>query len=439
MENAFSFLWLPFLVTLVLVGIHTFLGRYVLARNIVFVDLALAQIAGLGATLGFIFGHAVGSVESYGWSFFFTLTAAVLLAFTRSWSTRLPQEALIGIIYVVAASIMFLMVEKAPQGTEHIKQLLTGNILTVDLQNLWIIPLYAMISLIIWCIRHQMESFGGGFKVWIIDFIFYASFGIVVTSSVAIAGVLLVFSLLVIPVSIGKIYFDDNRQVYLGWVIGTLACFFGLLTSYFYDLNTSSSIVCSLAIALALAGIIRLLKNNLKVGFKKIIEIGRVILISVLMISAIWVIFYPKKDHPLIDSIEFMYPEIRFIYLNKLEKKIQIDVQAHSIKYKKRVEDLNKQENDSRWKNEQLTEEQLQNVSSFLKIYNEMIKGENYVLREVVGKAKERNRFYIAAVFFLLSGLLLPFKYWGKLFIKVKHSNLVKKWSIHVKKDINRS
>ena len=76
----------------------------------------------------------------------------------------------------------------------------------------------------------------------------------------------------------------------------------------------------------------------------------------------------------------------------------------------------------------------VQNVSSFLKIYNEMIKGENYVLREVVGRAKERNRFYIAAVFFLLSGLLFPFKYWRKLFIKVKHSNLVKKWSIYIQK-----
>jgi zinc/manganese transport system permease protein len=436
MENAFSFLWLPFLITLVLVGIHTFLGRYVLARNIVFVDLALAQIAGLGATLGFILGHPVGSVESYGWSFFFTLTAAVLLAFTRSWSTRLPQEALIGIIYVVAASIMFLMVEKAPQGTEHIKQLLTGNILTVDLQNLWIIPLYAVISLIIWYIRHQMESFGGGFKVWIIDFIFYASFGIVVTSSVAIAGVLLVFSLLVIPASIGKIYFDDSRQVYLGWIIGTFASFFGLLASYFYDLNTSSSIVCSLAIALALAGITRLLKNNLKIGFKRIFNISQVMLVSVLILSAIWVIFYPKKDHPLIDSIESIYPGIRFLYLNKLEQKIQTDVQEHSILYRKRVEDLNRQENESRWKGDQLTEEQLQKVSSFLKIYNEMIRGENYVLREVVARAKERNRFYIAAVFFLLSGLLFPFKYWRKLFIKVKHSNLVKNWSIHDKKRI---
>jgi hypothetical protein len=95
--------------------------------------------------------------------------------------------------------------------------------------------------------------------------------------------------------------------------------------------------------------------------------------------------------------------------------------------YRKRVEDLNRQENESRWKGDQLTEEQLQKVSSFLKIYNEMIRGENYVLREVVGRAKERNRFYIAAVFFLLSGLLLPFKYWRKLLVKVKFPNFVKK------------
>src|SRR5215207_8540799 len=130
MTDAYALLWLPFVVSVVLVAIHSYLGLQVLARNIVFVDLALAQIAALGATVAFMLGHPVSSPGSYAWSLLSTLAAAVLLASTRTWSARVPQEALIGVIYVVAAAAAFLLVDKAPQGTEHIKQILTGNILT---------------------------------------------------------------------------------------------------------------------------------------------------------------------------------------------------------------------------------------------------------------------------------------------------------------------
>ena len=127
-----------------------------------------------------------------------------------------------------------------------------------------------------------------------------------------------------------------------------------------------------------------------------------------MIFSAFWLALYPKKDQPLLDSVEFMYPNLRFLYLNKIEKKIQIDVQEHAIKYKKRIEELNSQENESRWKGSQLTEEQIQKVSSFLRIYNEMIRGENYVLREVVGRARERNRYTISIIFLLLGVIFIP-------------------------------
>jgi len=428
MENILDFLWLPFLISIVLVGIHTYLGRYILARNIVFADLALAQIAALGATLGFILGHGVGSLESYGWSLLFTFSAAVLLAFTKSWTHRLPQEALIGIIYVVAASLMFLLVEKAPQGTEHIKQLLTGNILTVSNQNYWIIPLYGAISAIIWLIRHQLQSSNSGLKGWFSDFVFYACFGIVVTSSVAIAGVLLVFSLLIIPISIGKIYFDDAKELLLGWIVGTLACFVGLILSYIYDLTPSSAIVCSLAAFLIGASIFKLFLSDVKAGFGKFSLGIRLLLASILILSAFWLVLYPKKDQPLLDSVEFMYPNLRFLYLNQIEKKIQIDVQQHAIKYKKRIEELNSQENESRWKGSQLTEEQIQKVSSFLRIYNEMIRGENYVLREVIGRARERSRYTIAIIYLLLGAIFIPISFWKNLIkFDLKKSKFFKK------------
>jgi zinc/manganese transport system permease protein len=123
------FLWPAFLVAVCLVGIHAYFGIQILARKVIFVDLALAQIAALGATVAFMLGHPAQSVPTYGYSLAFTLLAAVLLAFTRAWGTRVPQEALIGVIYVVAAATAVLLIDRAPQGAEHLKQILTGNIL----------------------------------------------------------------------------------------------------------------------------------------------------------------------------------------------------------------------------------------------------------------------------------------------------------------------
>src|SRR4051812_47722004 len=171
MSDTYALLWLPFVVSVVLVAIHTYLGLHVLARNIVFVDLALAQIAALGATVAFMLGHPVSSPASYGYSLLFTLAAAVLLASTRSWSSRVPQEALIGVIYVVAAAAAFLLVEKAPQGTEHIKQVLTGNILTTGASELALVtPVYAVIGGLLWAARKRLASSAGGAVGWWWDF-----------------------------------------------------------------------------------------------------------------------------------------------------------------------------------------------------------------------------------------------------------------------------
>jgi len=135
--DAVTLLALPFAASLLLVAIHTYLGIQVLARGVIFVDLALAQVAALGATVAFMLGHAVASAATFGYSLAFTFAAALVLASTRAWSARIPQEALIGVLYVVAAAAAFLLVDKAPQGTEHIRQILTGNILTAQQTKDW--------------------------------------------------------------------------------------------------------------------------------------------------------------------------------------------------------------------------------------------------------------------------------------------------------------
>ncbi|MGZ5262038.1 MAG: metal ABC transporter permease, partial [Burkholderiales bacterium] len=254
MSDALALLWLPFVLSIVLVAIHTFLGLQVLARNVVFVDLALAQIAALGATVAFMLGHPVSSSGSYAYSLAFTLAAAVVLASTRSWTQRVPLDALVGVIYVVAAAAAFLVVEKAPQGTEHIKQLLTGNILTTGVRDLaFVTPLYALVGFGLWAARARLARCAEGSSRWVWDFFFYACFGLVVTSSVALAGVLLVFSFLIIPAAIGMLYADGVRQLLIGWAVGVLASCVGLTASYIWDLPTGSAMVCTFGATLAIA------------------------------------------------------------------------------------------------------------------------------------------------------------------------------------------
>src|SRR5215831_16899065 len=147
MTDSLALLWPALLVAFCLVGIHTCFGIEVLRRKVIFVDLALAQIAALGATAAFMLGHPVQGPAAYLYSLGFTLLAAFLLAFTRSWSTRIPQEALIGVIYVVAAAAAILLIDRAPQGAEHLKQILTGNIVTSGIDELvFIAPLYLAIA-----------------------------------------------------------------------------------------------------------------------------------------------------------------------------------------------------------------------------------------------------------------------------------------------------
>src|SRR5256885_12314384 len=128
MSDALTFLWPPFLVAVCLVGIHAYFGIQVLARKVIFVDLALAQIAALGATVAFMLGHPAQSPATYGYSLAFTLLAAVLLAFTRASATRVPQEALIRGIYVVAAAAAILLIERAPPGAAPPKPIPTRHI-----------------------------------------------------------------------------------------------------------------------------------------------------------------------------------------------------------------------------------------------------------------------------------------------------------------------
>src|SRR5262245_35585996 len=290
----------------------------VLARKVIFVDLALAQIAALGATVAFMLGHPAQSIATYGYSLTFTLLAAVLLAFTQAWGKRVPQEALIGVIYVVAAATAILLIDRAPQGAEHLKQILTGNILTSGFRDLTvIIPLYAAVGLLHWLLRRQMT--GVGSLAW--EFVFYATFGVVVTSSVAIAGVLLVFSFLIIPAAIGVLFAESlSRPLAIGWVVGTLVSAAGLAASFVFDLPTGAAMVCAFGASLALAGVIYpFLRGDRQGAVRSTVRTVRWIGAIILAGSTVQLAVAPRADQPLLDLVEGAIPSLRTLYFTRAE------------------------------------------------------------------------------------------------------------------------
>jgi zinc/manganese transport system permease protein len=263
-----QFLLLPFLASLILTGIHAYLGVHVVERGVIFVDLALAQIAALGATIAILAGMDPHGSEAYWISLAFTFLGAGLFALARSRrTTRIPLEAFIGITYAVASAAAILAMSKATGETEHLKDMLVGNILAVSRHDvIKTAALYGAIGLFHYIFRRRFllismdparaKAENISIRLW--DFLFYASFGFVVTSSVAIAGVLLVFCYLIVP-SVGAMLFSDHigKRLAIGWTMGTLVSAFGVYLSVLLDLPTGATIVCTFGAILLLMFLLR--------------------------------------------------------------------------------------------------------------------------------------------------------------------------------------
>jgi zinc/manganese transport system permease protein len=251
----FSFLLAPFLASLILTGIHAYLGVHVVERGVIFVDLALAQIAALGATIAILVGMDPHGGGAYWLSLAFTFVGATLFTFARTRRSHIPLEAFIGIAYAVASGTAILAMSKATGETEHLKDMLVGNILAISMHDLVKTTLlYGVIGVFHYIFRKQFLLIStnptaaekSGLKIRLWDFLFYASFGFVVTSSVAIAGVLLVFCYLVVP-SVGAMLFADGigRRLAIGWTMGALVSALGIYFSVRLDLPTGATIVCT--------------------------------------------------------------------------------------------------------------------------------------------------------------------------------------------------
>ena len=255
-----ALLWAPFLMCLVLTGIHAYLGVHVLAREVVFVDIALAQIAALGATAAFVLGHETDTWESYAFGIFATILGALVLALTRSRRRHVSQEAVIGVVYAVSSAAAVLVADRSAHGAEQVRTMLIGNLLAVRPPEVAkVAVLYALIGLFHWICRRPFflistdpdAAYRDGWRVRLWDFLFYASFGVVVTSSVRIAGVLLVFSYLIVPALAGILLGRTvTQKLVIGWGFGTLVSVIGMTASAVFDFPTGATVVCAFGLTL---------------------------------------------------------------------------------------------------------------------------------------------------------------------------------------------
>jgi zinc/manganese transport system permease protein len=262
----FKWMLVPFLACLVLSINHVYLGIHVIARKVIFVDLALAQIAALGATYALVLGYDPNSdpLQVSLFSLAFTFAGAGAFAIARMRKERVPQEAFIGIIYAVASAAAILMLSKSATGGEELKHMLVGDVLLVSLPDvLNMAVLYGVIGIFHVMFRRQFLTIsldpegaeGLGIKIRLWDLLFYMSFGVVIVKSVAIVGVLLVFSYLVVPAVIAQMFSDTILgRLLAGWVVAIGASMLGIIWSFYADYPTGPAVVVMLGIFLVLAG-----------------------------------------------------------------------------------------------------------------------------------------------------------------------------------------
>ena len=265
-----EFLAAPMAAALVIAGIHAYLGLHVVERGVIFVDLSLAQIAALGATIAVIvpsLGGDPGAPGVYWMSLAFTILGAFVFAMIKGHEANIPQEAIIGISYAVASAAVILTMSQAPGESEHLRDMLVGNILAVQWPEVWTTGvLYAVIGIFHFVFRKRfleisvdprgVEARGISVRFW--DFLFYASFGVVVTRSVAIAGVLLVFCYLIVPSVAGMLFSSRiGSRLAIGWAMAAVVSALGMYFSVIFDLPTGAAIVCTFGLVLVILALAR--------------------------------------------------------------------------------------------------------------------------------------------------------------------------------------
>ncbi len=388
-------LW-PFAAGVVLAGIHGWFGQHVLARGVIFVDLSLAQVAALGLTVAILAGHPVQSEAGYWYAFAFAAGGALLFAAARPHEQAVPQEAVIGIVYAVSAALGVLTLDRAPQGAEHIKQLLIGSILSVTPREVAEVALlYAAVGAVHFVFRRPLieASFDPLLagarrrRLFLWDMVFYGSFALVVTSSVRIAGVLLVFSYLIIPAALAGLFAHGlAARLALAWLLGIVLTGLGLLASWSWDLPTGPAIVAAFGAA----------AGGTALGFaaRKLTRrtAARLACAAAAIVGLVLVAF-PQMDQPWLDALEELAPPVQTAFLDSGERYTRAEALESVSRAQAELARLRALEQDVRWGKVALEPDKAERLRQYLAGRSEISAGEQLVLRHLRGKARERQRY----------------------------------------------
>lgn len=400
----------PLLAAVIFVGMHTWLGLQVLRRGVVFADLALAQLSALGATVAVAAGHAPGGPEGFGYSLLLTGLGAVLLTLTRRVQVQVSQEAVIGIVYVAATALTVLVVDRSPQGAEHVKRMLVGDILTVSMDDVLLLALlYGAVGLAHALLRRKLLAAADGAPSALWDLVFYGSFGLVVTSSVAKAGVLLVFAFLIIPAVIGTLFSArTGAALGIGWAAGTLASLLGFGASVALDLPTGAAMVAAFAAVLLAALPVRLLLAGSAAAraarLRGATRAGAVAVAVAVLAQGAWLIASPASDQPLLALVERasgIGPERA---LTPGERRVYLEAAEVERRNRAEVERLRAAEREARWRGDGLGEEELRRIASFQQTFNEMGRGERFVQDHLRAVARRRERWTLGLPAVVVAG-----------------------------------
>ena len=248
--QSLEFLLAPMAFVVLLIGIHSYLGLHVLARDVIFVDISLSQVAALGAGFGHLYFGEDAPEIALAFSLSLCLAVALILALFRKTEKKISQEAIIGVTYAMSSGLLLLVLNQLPHGAEHLKTSLIGNILFVTWKEvLQTMLVYGLVGTILFKIHnyiwHQSNQGNGSF-LW--DFLFYFLFGVVITFSTQHAGVLVVFTVLVVPAAISSRFLSRfKNKLLLSWLIGVLGVLLAFLLSLKFDWPPGAGIVTTLS------------------------------------------------------------------------------------------------------------------------------------------------------------------------------------------------
>jgi len=399
-------LWAPFLACLVLTAMHVYLGLHVLARGVVFVDLALAQIAALGITVAFLAGHPIQSPAAYWYALAFALGGAALFSGAPLHRAPIPQEAVIGIVYALSAAVAVLAVDRAPQGGEHVKQILVGSILAVTPGDVAMLAVgYGAIGILHAALRRPLleislepaAAAAKGRRIAWWDLCFYSTFALVVTSSVRLAGVLLVFAYLIVPAAVAALLARRVAvRLAIAWAVGVIGSALGLAASFALDLPTGATVVAALglvltliALALGARGLIRRARAE---GWRGMRGLG-VALAAALSLAGLLLTLFPRMDHHWLDGLEAVAPGVELAFLSRGERAAFRESREGMIRGTAELARARALQQDVQWGARQMSEEGQERLRQYVAGRAEIAAGDRMVLATLRGRARERQRF----------------------------------------------